>query len=623
MTGNDKEREPREYLPDEQSPAGSHPSRTSSINEGDPDSEDDDEETETDIEEVDVVIEDSNEEANESEDQESVKKFDQSIETGLVPCPSLSVEDTGVSVTSSIELAESNKENPWATSIAEISANTSTERVQNVIEPAGDDTDALEVTMVAVSTNQLSRPVTNHYKPTGKSAMQVTAPASLQLTQQSVRVEQSDQTATQTNAAVTELKEILEFEGWETDDAEAGTPLSRRRPQVVIHKQPHDEPDSFEYLCRVLRDYYTLIEGGEPTVSAVEFVSNRPRIPSLSNQILRLDMTGNEWDLEAGADRVYTRRENTDILPKLATVSQTQFAGSLGFLVINIPAQAGQSPFATDGISTQVYNYLTDTIGNETNQNTTVIHTSPSSNRASWGAIMSEYLGFEIDAGGLTVKGVEDQYFERVEQPDWHAVALTERQQDNDNESDRHYLYKSAIANSIGWITYNNTDNQDYDTYRKFLSEVASNHILTEESPNDGLSGNPEADIFIDWSEWNGYTANLLETFVDDDDTEWDMVDQMAIEFETGRAEGAFEFRKIHETIEKYDQTGVDLVAVVTSPWIVEIDRIRRGQHSQIERLVEQKNRVSDEQEFITYIPKFDTDGCSGLESITRGTHDE
>jgi hypothetical protein len=477
--------------------------------------------------------------------------------------------------------------------------------------------------MVAVSTNQLSRPVTNHYKPTGKSAMQVTAPASLQLTQQSVRVEQSDQTATQTNAAVTELKEILEFEGWETDDAEAGTPLSRRRPQVVIHKQPHDEPDSFEYLCRVLRDYYTLIEGGEPTVSAVEFVSNRPRIPSLSNQILRLDMTGNEWDLEAGADRVYTRRENTDILPKLATVSQTQFAGSLGFLVINIPAQAGQSPFATDGISTQVYNYLTDTIGNETNQNTTVIHTSPSSNRASWGAIMSEYLGFEIDAGGLTVKGVEDQYFERVEQPDWHAVALTERQQDNDNESDRHYLYKSAIANSIGWITYNNTDNQDYDTYRKFLSEVASNHILTEESPNDGLSGNPEADIFIDWSEWNGYTANLLETFVDDDDTEWDMVDQMAIEFETGRAEGAFEFRKIHETIEKYDQTGVDLVAVVTSPWIVEIDRIRRGQHSQIERLVEQKNRVSDEQEFRTYIPKFDTDGCSGLESITGGTHDE
>lgn len=236
---------------------------------------------------------------------------------------------------------------------------------------------------------------------------------------------------------------------------------------------------------------------------------------------------------------------------------------------------------------------------------------------------MSEYLGFEIDAGGLTVKGVEDQYFERVEQPDWHAVALTERQQDNDNESDRHYLYKSAIANSIGWITYNNTDNQDYDTYRKFLSEVASNHVLTEESPNDGLSGNPEADIFIDWSEWNGYTANLLETFVDDDDTEWDMVDQMAIEFETGRAEGAFEFRKIHETIEKYDQTGVDLVAVVTSPWIVEIDRIRRGQHSQIERLVEQKNRVSDEQEFRTYIPKFDTDGCSGLESITGGTHDE
>lgn len=623
MTGNNKKRESREYPPNEQNTTRSHPSRTSSIDEGGPDSEDDDEETETDIEEVDVVIEDSNEEANESEDQESVKKFDQSIETGLVPCPSLSVEDTGVSVTSSIELAESNKENPWSTSIAEISANTSTERVQNVIEPAGDDTDALEVTMVAVSTNQLSRPVTNHYKPTGKSAMQVTAPASLQLTQQSVRVEQSDQTATQTNAAVTELKEILEFEGWETDDAEAGTPLSRRRPQVVIHKQPHDEPDSFEYLCRVLRDYYTLIEGGEPTVSAVEFVSNRPRIPPLSNQILRLDMTGNEWDLEAGADRVYTRRENTDILPKLATVSQTQFAGSLGFLVINIPAQAGQSPFATDGISTQVYNYLTDTIGNETNQNTTVIHTSPSSNRASWGAIMSEYLGFEIDAGGLTVKGVEDQYFERVEQPDWHAVALTERQQDNDNESDRHYLYKSAIANSIGWITYNNTDNQDYDTYRKFLSEVASNHILTEESPNDGLSGNPEADIFIDWSEWNGYTANLLETFVDDDDTEWDMVDQMAIEFETGRAEGAFEFRKIHETIEKYDQTGVDLVAVVTSPWIVEIDRIRRGQHSQIERLVEQKNRVSDEQEFRTYIPKFDTDGCSGLESITGGTHDE
>ena len=623
MTGNNKRRESREYLPNDRNTAGSHPSRTSSINEGDPDSEDDDEETETDIEEVDVVIEDSNEEANESEDQESVKKFDQSIETGLVPCPSLSVEDTGVSVTSSIELAESNKENPWSTSIAEISANTSTERVQNVIEPVGDDTDALEVTMVAVSTNQLLRPVANRCKPTGKSAMQVTAPASLQLTQQSVRVEQSDQTATQTNAAVTELKEILEFEGWETDDAEAGTPLSRRRPQVVIHKQPHDEPDSFEYLCRVLRDYYTLIEGGEPTVSAVEFVSNRPRIPPLSNQILRLDMTGNEWDLEAGADRVYTRRENTDILPKLATVSQTQFAGSLGFLVINIPAQAGQSPFATDGISTQVYNYLTDTIGNETNQNTTVIHTSPSSNRASWGAIMSEYLGFEIDAGGLTVKGVEDQYFERVEQPDWHAVALTERQQDNYNESDRHYLYKSAIANSIGWITYNNTDNQDYDTYRKFLSEVASNHILTEESPNDGLSGNPEADIFIDWSEWNGYTANLLEMFVDDDDTEWDMVDQMAIEFETGRAEGAFEFRKIHETIEKYDQTGVDLVAVVTSPWIVEIDRIRRGQHSQIERLVEQKNRVSDEQEFRTYIPKFDTDGCSGLESITGGTHDE
>lgn len=620
MTGNDKEREPRGYSSNEQNPAGSHPSRTSSIN---PDSEDDDEETGADIKEVDVVIEDSNEEANESEDQESVEKFDQSIETGLVPRPSLSVEDTGVSVTSSIELAESNKENPWSTSIAEISANTSTERVQNVIEPAGDDTDTLEVTMVAVSTNQLSRTVTNHYKPTGKSAMQVTAPASLQLNQQSVRVEQSDQTATQTNAAVTELKEILEFEGWETDDAEAGTPLSRRRPQVIIHKQPHDEPDSFEYLCRVLRDYYTLIEGGEPTVSAVEFVSNRPRIPPLSNQILRLDMTGNEWDLEAGADRVYTRRENTDILPKLATVSQTQFAGSLGFLVVNISAQAGQSPFATDGISTQVYNYLTDTIGNETNQNTTVIHTSPSSNRASWGAIMSEYLGFEIDAGGLTVKGVEDQYFERVEQPDWHAVALTERQQDNDNESDRHYLYKSAIANSIGWITYNNTDNQDYDTYRKFLSEVASNHVLTEESPNDGLSGDPEADIFIDWSEWNGYTANLLETFVDDDDTEWDMVDQMAIEFETGRAEGAFEFRKIHETIEKYDQTGVDLVAVVTSPWIVEIDRIRRGQHSQIERLVEQKNRGSDEQEFRTYIPKFDTDGCSGLESITAGTHDE
>jgi hypothetical protein len=517
-------------------------------------------------------------------------------------------------------LAESSEENLWSVDGVEASVNTTIDKVHDVVEPMGDGNTVSNLATVSVSTNRSSQSVTNHCKPTGRSAMRVRTPASVQLGQRTVRLKHSDQTTTRANTAVTELTEILEFEEWETDDGETSTPLTRRRPQVIIHKQPQNEPDSFEYLCRVLRDYYTLIEGGEPTVSAVEFVSNRPRIPPLSNQVIRLDMTGDEWELEAGADRVYARRENSDILPKLATLSRTQFAGSLGFLVINIPAQAGQSPFATDGISTRIYDYLTDAIGNENNQNTTVVHTSSSTNRANWGAAMSEYLGFEIDADERTVREIEDQYLQQVEQPDWHAIALTERQDDidgDDDESDRHYLYKSAIANKIGRVAYQNTDDQDHDTYQEFLFKSVSDHVLTEEKRQ------AKPDIFIDWSKWDGYTAGLLETFVDDDTIEWDMVDQVAIEFETGRAEGAFEFRKISETVDKYDDTEVDLVAIVTSPWVIEIDRIKRGQYSQIEKLVEQKNRFSDEREFRTYIPKFDSGGCSGLENITGETHYE
>ncbi|WP_136590966.1 hypothetical protein [Salinigranum halophilum] len=462
----------------------------------------------------------------------------------------------------------------------------------------------------AVSISREQDTVLNPLKPTGRSAMEVTTVDSVQLRRHQPQMKFEERHTEAKASTATDFEGLFEFKEWDGTEGGELSPLSRRRPQVIVYEQPPKEPESFEYLCRVLRDQYSFIEGGEPVVEPVKFVSNRPQIPALANSVLRLDMTGDEWEFDTDSDRFRVRYNGTDVLPKLTAVSKSQFSGRLGYLVLNVPGDVGHSLFETRSVATQVYDALIDALGSPEEDNTTVISVTRSDNSAQWSRVMAEYLGYDGDTEDCSLVGVEDRFWRNIEQPDWYAIALTSRQnsQEGIGESDFHYLSKALIASKFGRVAYKQTDASEYENYQSYFNNVVTEAIQTE-SNKELNSG--EADVHVDCSTL-GEPKSILDAFIEGQ-YDFDGVETLAFEFETGRSEGAFGFRKVYETIDKYDESTVDIVGVVVPPWILQLDRL---QSNAVRRMISQWNQTHEQSRVLLLSPRFDGNGCSGVVAV-------
>lgn len=398
------------------------------------------------------------------------------------------------------------------------------------------------------------------------------------------------------------IEELFEFDPIKGAGSEE-LPIGRRRPQVIIHEQQADETESFEFLCRFLRDYYSTIEGGEPSVEPVEFVTNSPRIPSLSDRVLRLDMTGDEWEITSESDAVHARRNGTDILPKLTEIVKTQFSGNLGFLIINVSSSAGASLFGESQIGEELYQYFIDGLQCDGESHRTVITTSPRNVRdTNWGARFADYLGFEGVDESASVVGVEDGYWDAVEQTGWRAIALTERQ-DTGEESDQHYLYKATLAHAVGTKAFNSALISEKD---EFFNEYTLECVQTEEP-----TGNAIPDITVDLTQHSSFEQSL-QTLVSDE-IPWSEFRKAAFEIETAKQEGAFKFRKIRETLDKIESDEINFIGIVVPPWIVEIDR---NGGNIITNLVSHWNQTNDQMTAKLLTLQFSTGGRTKLNVV-------
>jgi hypothetical protein len=136
-----------------------------------------------------------------------------------------------------------------------------------------------------------------------------------------------------------------------------------------------------------------------------------------------------------------------------------------------------------------------------------------------------------------------------LQQNDPNRVLLTEKQA-NDGESDEHYLWKAAIVEGLARKMYKSVEKDGHrpDTFREFIetSLLGGDIIKTEDDGDDDTY--PDVSVDPNREPWAG--AGLNEFLPG----KFDGTQETIIEFETGRSEGGYNFRKFRDSIEKYDE---------------------------------------------------------------------
>lgn len=397
-----------------------------------------------------------------------------------------------------------------------------------------------------------------------------------------------------------------------------GTPYSTVRPQCIIHI---DSPDleSLPFLQRVLRDAYTELEGGRPRTETPAPRGGELSRVRLHGAIATLDLTSDEWSVELENERLSISREGRDVVPQLRRIIDSLYGGKLGYLLINIGADDLQSPFRSDLESLLISTLLdvpegdtetSDPDGLLSKVEAPIRVAKPRyQDRSTFQRVVSRYFGFARALDGR-VADIEEAQQARVRNDDWRRVALTERQEGGDGESDEHYLWKAALVDGLAWqlkeqYVQRNSD-IPFDTFvqRRLLP---SGPIQSEHDVSDGDS---VADLYvtIDRSEtwvWNG----VLE-FLDETPLEPSQQTDLILEFETGRGEGAFSFRKLRETVNKYDEDASPKICVVVPPGLLFRSESRARM---ITRLIEPEDAPTGSRDVAICVPELGSYGCHRL----------
>jgi len=222
---------------------------------------------------------------------------------------------------------------------------------------------------------------------------------------------------------------------------------------------------------------------------------------------------------------------------------------------------------------------------------------------------VSQYFSLTPVKEGTSVAQVAEVQDRVLKKNDWRRVALTERQ-DDDGESNEHYFWKAAIADGLARMMWKMNE-QGYNTFDPFLKQeiLAGDIIETEEKD---LDDNAYPDIFIEDTLSRGWIAEGLNEFMDTDG-EQDIDLPVMIEFETGRSEGAFNFRKIRDTLDKYSEDAVTICLVVP-------DRILfrgRKRAAMVRTLVETWNEANQAHAKL-FTPILEGGICTGLQPVSN-----
>lgn len=347
-----------------------------------------------------------------------------------------------------------------------------------------------------------------------------------------------------------------------------GSPYSSGRPKLVIHRSSEDS-DTLSFLQVLLRDTYKEIEGGEPGAETVEFVANEPRIPQVQKNIVTLDLTGDEWQSNMRGESPVIERNDVDIVPTLRDVASTLYTGELGYFVVDVPDE-----WEGDLLQEDFFDRLVERVAEaglpeegedkgffEVLRSSPVVVADPKveDEDALFERVFRYFSVGDHVSQFSSVDQVEQVREQALRRNDWKRIALTERQSAED-ESDEHYFWKAAIAEGLAWqmqkyFETQQRPHQDDQPFAEFLkTQILGKEIIQTESTPSNLAEDEqiESDILIEsfLQEW---VKNGIQEFLDLDE---DLSQDVVFEFETGRSEGAFNFRKIRETLEKYPKAG-------------------------------------------------------------------
>jgi hypothetical protein len=201
---------------------------------------------------------------------------------------------------------------------------------------------------------------------------------------------------------------------------------------------------------------------------------------------------------------------------------------------------------------------------------------------------------------------------------DWKRIALTERQR-LDDESDEHYFWKALVAEGIVRGMKQQFDQRQPEgetNFDAFLQEeILAEELLLTEHTVDKHDDQKRivADLYVPIDESPSWVSEAVTEFFGEEIT-----GEIAVEVETGRSEGAFNFRKMRETVDKYAETGTKqhhICVVLPSRLLYRGERRAR----MILELVESWNELQREQDSTLsakiYVPIIKDGYCQELQA--------
>jgi hypothetical protein len=353
-----------------------------------------------------------------------------------------------------------------------------------------------------------------------------------------------------------------------------GEPYDTGRPSVVIHVSPENgRGDSLAFLQRRLRDEYTQRQGDEPGAKRVRIVANKPKLPDLAGTVATFDLTDDEWELETSSDRVRVERNGRDALEYVEAVVRSSFTGDMGYLIVNVPND-WQDPVNTRDVFERIHDRLEPSSSAQTSdwlpddrsdaERPLVTRCEPKASIDPQRDAALYWFGKSLETDGDTdghlpesVEGYEALFDEKKRRFDWVSSVLTEQ---DDDESEEHYLLKGAVTAALARRLYEHESNE------KKLEEYVLSTLLSQgesvlETECDANGGKHSLDCYVEWS-------SAFESFVSVPEEFSGGEGNLIVEVETGRGGGNTNFRKIWDTIDRVKTAGHDddLVCVVVPP---------------------------------------------------------
>jgi hypothetical protein len=253
-----------------------------------------------------------------------------------------------------------------------------------------------------------------------------------------------------------------------------------------------------------------------------------------------------------------------DIVPELATVTQGLYSGGLGYFVVNLP-EDWEGEFRRSEFFTQLVEYITDRAPAAEDINEEgdfeILRQAPVTvarprvtDKDVFKARVSQYFGFNTPSYE-TIAQADTAFLNLLRSERLAQVALTEKQKRGE-ESSRHYNWKGIVVEGVArqyWVSKTEKE----ISFSKFLKRdlIGNGPICTEKPiPSPDIDkASAVADIYLESDDLTQSTGKFVE------DVEVEL--PVSIEFETGFGEGAFQHRKVLDSIKKYED--IDDVASV------------------------------------------------------------